>query len=525
MSTTASFVNADPPCPTQVFTRAELIALRDAGSLRIDCHYRWVGPVIGTPGNTSPTIIESHAVQPGELSQNVSVDTEFASSTGESWAGLADIDLGTAGTITRLADSWGNVVSDPDADAPTVQSTFPWHRGSSTFRDNEVQDSTLTGWDVGTAFVNGNRIVRSTVDLSGGWTFQNNAITGGTVTLQATAGAVRSFSGNTVKGAAVFRADVSAGGSLNIADNEILDGYVVEIAAANGANVTVDGHRFDGHIGAPTAIDCLIGADAGTVTFGNGRSVPTALQQYSILGAGGSVAVSADVFGGRIIRDAAATANLTLGLGSRVQGVVTQGPGATGGALVIQNSDVMAPGTVVNHLGPGSISILTSVLQGGGVTLSAGATRGLGFTSTTLQAGTVVQNRTGGTGVDQFSNSFVEGQGNVVTLNGAADPGGNQTILNSSRVHGLSFLTLTDPVGTAQPTSVVLQQTEVSAGSSVTGTGTLLVQDCRFSAGCNVELGAFTHDSTVVEGGFVRTLTGPNSNRRLTKSFDDLIGV
>lgn len=142
-------------------TRAQALALRAAGGLLPNCVVIIPGPTIGTAGNTSPTEIELNPTGPSELGLTARVHTAFDDSA---WAGLYDIDLGLAGTIIRLADNRGNVVSDIDSGGATVHTQFPW--GNANFRDNVVEDSTLTGWGTQVGVVSGNRVTDSTLDFT-----------------------------------------------------------------------------------------------------------------------------------------------------------------------------------------------------------------------------------------------------------------------------------------------------------------------------------------------------------------------
>lgn len=163
--------DADEPCYDPRMTRAAAIALRTAGLLRENCVVVLVdGPTIGTPGNTSPTEIELNPVSPTELGLTARVHTTFDDSA---WAGTYDIDLGVAGSITRLTDSSQNTVVDFDADSPTVHTQFPWHLGTllgvGRWRDNYVEDTTIISPDDSALphFVQDNRFVNTTVDFTG----------------------------------------------------------------------------------------------------------------------------------------------------------------------------------------------------------------------------------------------------------------------------------------------------------------------------------------------------------------------
>lgn len=160
MATSGSFTPPGaPPCYDPEMTRAEALALRASAGLRVDCH---VVITDWTQGTTlaGPNLVELHPVSPSDLGQLAIVHTPHDATA---WAGVYDIDLG-AGTMTELRDSLGNVVKDAVAGGPTL-GAFPW--GDADFTDNYVEDSGLTGWATQVGTVARNRVVGSTVNLSG----------------------------------------------------------------------------------------------------------------------------------------------------------------------------------------------------------------------------------------------------------------------------------------------------------------------------------------------------------------------
>lgn len=439
------------PCPTGAMTRAALLALRTASTLRTECPYFISdGPVIGTAGNTSATVIEISATAVNELGLEARVHTTFDNSA---WAGLYDIDLGTAGTLLEVRDNQGNVVRSTAADAPTVQIQFPWHlTGGGLVQNNYIEQSTLTGWGAITSTVRGNQITRnSTVALTGNWGIvTDNRIEAGTVSLLHAAGGTRTFSGNTVRGGGVFRTLLGATGSWTVTNNEFLDGYVFEGAAASTATVTVNGSRFENH--GATAIDASV-TGSGTRTFDNARSVTNGVaQQYTLAGTGAAVSVSDCDF-------------------------------------------------LEGHL-----------------TLSAGATRGISVVATLVRTGLISQTRTGGTGIDTVTGSNVSGTGTVVTLAGATDPGGAQTVLSGSAVTEGGTLTLTNPAGSG---GLVVVSSNITTGASVSATAVVQLDRCRFAVGAVFTSGAFTHDRSVVEGALTVTPTANNSNKLANSAFNN----
>lgn len=515
MSTSGSFTPASiPPCPAPM-TRAALLALRTAAALRTECHYLVTdAPVIGTAGNTSPTTVELHAVSAAELALEAKVHQTFDT---EAWEGLYDIDLGAAGTFLEIRDASGNVVRSTVADAPTVQTSFPWHlTPSGQVRNNYIEESTLTGWGAIATTVRGNQISRnSTVALTGNWgIFTDNRIENSTVNLLHAAGATRTFTGNTVRGGASFQTTAGASGSWTVTDTDFLDGYVMSAPATSTGAITIDGSRFEGH--GATATDALFDL-GGTKSFNNVRSVTSgAAQQYTWTGTGTVSVTDTEVIDGRIIRNAATTANLTVSGGARITGLLTQTANATSGALTLTGGSLDAG--FVNHTSAAAVTITNCDLIAPSIVMTTGGTRALTMTNTSVQAATINQARTGGTGVDTITNSVITGTGTSLLLNGATDPGGSQTVLDSCRISEGGTLTLTNPAGSG---GLVMQSTVIDGGAVLTGTGTVQVTTCRFSAGCTVTLGAFTHDHSIVEGNLTVTPTASNSNRLANKSFSD----
>lgn len=313
MSTSGSFTPpAIPECAyAPDMTRAQALALRAAGALNPNCVVRITdGPTVGTAGNTSPTTIELNPVSPTDLGMSARVTTTFDNSA---WSGRYDVDLGTAGSIVELRDNWGNVVTDPDADSPTVHGQFPWHKSGTLFRDNLVDDAALTGWDAATLTTcSGNVVRRSTVDLTGATSWNNNTVTAGTVIMQSTGGAARTMGNTVVTGGAIFRDLAGGSGLRTISECTLSDGYILEIAAGQTGNVTIDGSTFTGHTG--STVD-LSAAGAASVTFNDCSSKAVAIGaavQYTLAGAGGAVSfTNLENLGGRITVTPTSTGNVT----------------------------------------------------------------------------------------------------------------------------------------------------------------------------------------------------------------------
>lgn len=229
MGTSGSFAPpSTPECPYDPrMTRAQALALRAAGGLRENCVVVVTdGPVIGTAGNTSQTEIELNPASSTELGTTARVHTGFAASA---WQGVYDIDLGATGTISELRDDWGNTAKDIDSGGATVHGQFPWHLGSATLRDNYVEDSTLPGWDTQAGIVSNNRVINSTVDLTGklSGSLVDNVFQGAGLVLGAGGGAAN-FSRSQVTGGSPGTVLINHTGSGSLTYTDVIhrDGFV-----------------------------------------------------------------------------------------------------------------------------------------------------------------------------------------------------------------------------------------------------------------------------------------------------------
>lgn len=619
MATNAGFNPPVDPCDETIHTATEIVALRDAGDLRINCHYRVQGPVIGEAGNTSPTVIELHAVLPDSLSKEAKVWQNF--NPEGAFLASYDPDANTAngGTLNELLDHWGNQLRDenPGSDPNQLVHNFPYHVSGPNLKQNDITDCTLTGW--GSAVSAGvliwdNNITDAGIHL-GGMTdgtflrntirgpqitvdspnveFSSNAIESVSVTLAGTAPGVQifqgnvlrdgtsqvevlntaaavvnitgnqvgggfrirvadkptgtvnvrgnlcegtnsgaapdvllsgsgttTFNGNTVRGSAMVTVNAGSAGNKTFTDSYFLDGYITEVAPTSTAAITLDGSTFTGH--STTAVDLFMDG-SGTRSFNDSVNYAhPSQQQYTLPGAGiVGVSFGSVMNGARIVRDPATTANVTLSQ-TRGSGSIIQGPGATVGALTLVSCEINAVGTVITQNGPGLISG-NSCRLAANISNTATATRGLIMTNCDLLGGTLQQTRTGGTGSDSVHSLTLRSSFSFVTLAGAADPGTPQTPVNFVTVESGGQLTVTDPVGSAGPSPVCVQNTQISSNASVSGTGTGLVNACRFSAHATVNLGAFSHDGCVVDGSLTITATAGNNGSLANASFSNWV--
>lgn len=309
-------------------------------------------------------------------------------------------------------------------------------------------------------------------------------------------------------------------GALSVGTSLITRAYTLQVEATSAAQLTVAGCHFTGHTSHASGVDFQVDG-SGLRLFNDTKHVFSGNQIGMVLPGSGIVSIGGcDFPAGRIVRDPATSANLSMNQ-TRMPGTVQQDAGATSGALNISGSDSVAIGLTVNQRGPGSMDF-NSCRISGLVRNSATATRGLSCTGCDFQGGTFNQNRTGGTGLDSVFGMTMRSNIATATLAGAVDPGASQVPFNYVSVDSGGQVTLTDPAVTGGA-NVVMQNTDISGNAVVSGTGTGLVQACRFAAGCVVNLGAFGHDHTVVEGAFSKTFTAGNANRLCNKAFDDVV--
>ncbi|MFF4385616.1 hypothetical protein ACFY0G_02300 [Streptomyces sp. NPDC001552] len=490
-------------------TRAAAIALAAGGGLLENCVVVITdGPTIGTAGNTSVTEIELNPVSTTAFGQTARVFTTFAP---EAWPGVYDL---ANNAITELRDDFGNTAKDVDATAPTVHTQFPWHLGAAALRDNYVEDATLTGWDTQVGPVSNNRVVGGTVNLTGktAGSILDSTFTGATITLGA-GGASATLIRTNVQGATVNQTGT---GTLSMTDSDIRDGFIV--AHSGSGQLTLTDTRAYNH-GSATA---------DVIASGSGQ---TLMNDSELISGTGAVAlvnnasaatmalarIKAD--GGAFVKDAAVTGASMSVTDSEFQGcTVSQTAGVTSGTGLTISGSTVRSGTVTQN-GVGPITLTNMDVRGSALSNSAAATRGTSFQSSRLSSATVTQNRTGGTGNDvATSESTIEGV-SLLTLNGAVDPGMNQTILNRTRITATSSVTVTDPA--AVP--VILQNSEIHNSTVTVPAGGGLTTQSRISmSGAN--LGAFTgHGALIIDGIGAKTLTAVNVNRLANRGFDDTI--
>lgn len=504
MTTSGSFTPpAIPECPyAPRMTRAAAIALRTAGSLKENCVVVITdGPVIGTAGNTSPTEIELNPVSPTELGTTARVHTTFAASA---WHGVYDIDLGTAGSITELTDDWGNTAKDIDADSATVHTQFPWHLGSTTFRDNYVEDSVLTGWDVAT-FVTNNRVIESTFDLTGktSGTVNESEVIASTVK---SGGAFFSFNQNKARAStldfgagvatgtvsitrcdldsAVVTRDPTATGGMSWVNSQVDTGTFIQGAASTGSvnltasqlansNVNVDPNSAKGFSASNSelfgfTVRTQDAGGLGSVTISNsncvGKPNPATADSVLIRGATGNSGISItntfmDGFSaapaGSASIDVNASASSHIISDSIVQNSrINVGPGA--GAFQVANGSTFRSAIVnANSATGGRLTIGGSTINGATVNHAAASTNNLQVQNCRIEAGGLVELLSGGRDLNVSGCDVIDGIIRQSTVNAASVPNSNS--VNDTVVRDLGRIVFSETTPAGQTGSSVLR--------------------------------------------------------------------
>lgn len=538
ISTSGSFTPpSSPPCPTNVFTRAALIALRTAGSLRPECHYRVDGPVIGTAGNTSPTVIELHATSPTELGLEAKVHTTFDDTA---WEGLFDIDLGTAGSIIRLVGRWNNVAIDSDPDAPTVQAQVPWHLGSDNFRDNIFQDATLTGWGAlpGTVTITDNTITESTVNLTGKTTgtFVRNQLLGSNFT---STSALSFIAGNVLQLANV---NYLGSGSFSFQSNTMLTGSFSADAACT-AVTTVNNNIFGGASnGYRVVLQSKTTAPFGLTgnrLFNNGLAAQDMLcigpAEFQIssnqISAGSIVADGAGKtrFEGNefenmtITQTAASTGDLYIRVSKYQNSQITVGPANAAVENFFAGVDIRSG--IVNLNGPVAAPARNDFLNldanNLNVTVAATATAGLNIEGGYYSFGTVTQNRTAGTAPTRLRNCSMLGLDCALTDNGTVDPGGNP--VNFDRIVMTDSTVNLGNLSNTRTVETVFATTDMMASTiNITGLpGIQFIEKGRM-LGATLTNATFSIKSFTIDN-MIKTLTADQQNRAASVAFDNFV--
>ena len=550
MSTSGGFTPpAAPECAYDPYmTRAEALALRAASALNPNCVVVITdGPVIGTPGNTSPTQIELNPVAPDDLGRDARVHTTFDNTA---FSGLYNIDDGAAGSINSLTDHWNNHISDEDTDAPTVHTQFPYHLSGTNLRDNVVNDSTLTGWDTALAAggrANDNSIRNSTVDLTGrtGVTsfFDQNVIESSTVAANTPTSFVRQ---NQITGAVVRHLGTSAA-SFSYQNNAMLTGSV-QIDAATTAQVTMNNNVFGGTSGGYRV--AINGRTSGLVTISGNRLFNSggAAQDLLVSGPSGTVTISSNQIGAGDIRAEAGsgTGAFTITSSELRSVVVTKQPGCLAPSSITNSklSNCTVNYGAANNastnliqqcdIRSGQLQLLGPVANTGRndfqfmdadsllVTVAATATGGVNINGGyyNISSPGIQQNRVAGGSSLAFYGCDMRGGVQVID-NGTTDPGA--PVENSFNRCRFSDVIVNVGNMSGRVINTIAQQLDCTGSTlTVSGLGTNKFLDKGRMLGATLDNAGFQIQTFELTG-MTKTLTADQTNRLGNPSFDNYL--
>lgn len=482
-------VSSIATCPAPM-TRAALLALRTAGTLRTECPYIITDFASGTL--VAPNLIYMHATSTTELSENVSVDTAPALGATSAFRGQYDID---ANVVRFLEDDKDNRVH-----GATQVTTFPW--ANANWTNNLVHPgTTFTSTGNAAATVTGCEFrPNSTVVLSG---------------LNATSSLTRLW----IDGTLDLTGNVAV---LTLSDTRLEDGFILLIGVTTAGvvtptTVTIDGSRFYDHAPSVTR-DIFIGGANTTYSF-NECDVGACLSAQEVMflnSAGGIVTMNNLVIRSgnpqAIRRDTGNTGNFTA-LNLTIIDSQINVPGATS-PQAFSFTDSTLIGSTVNNTSNGGITTLSkTTMLNSTVTHIALATRGTTFVGCSLVGATVSQNRNNSANNDNFIG--LDMVGGTLTLAGSVASAIDNAFTGLT-MRGGSVMTATNlPNANAALNSSLLENVTVNLNGTI--------DRCRFGLGGTINTGVFTHTQVLIELAGTTTLTANNTNTQRTKAFSDVV--
>ena len=503
MSTSGSFT--PPGAPRCAYdpemTHAEALALRDAGLLSPNCAVVITdGPVIGTPGNTSPTTIRLNPVTPTDIGRTAQVHTDFDN---VAFMGNYNIDGGVKGSLNELTDHWGNTISDEDDEAPTVHTQFPFHLSGPDLRDNTVDDCTLQGWGSLVGEARDNSLKGSTVDLTGRTTgrFNSNSVTNSTLILNAPV----SFVDDNQMIRAVVNHLGTGAGTFTLQGNSMFTGDVT-VDVATTSVVDVSNNAIGGVSGGYRIL--VQGKTTGPVTVAGNRLFDRNAGTYELRAAStGTVLVTgSDISSGTLNANGAGAVTVADSNMSTTTATVN----GTGTLSVLRAS---ATGSTVTHRGSGVMSLHDTEMNGSTVFSAINSTRGLSLTGCTLFGSNVSQNGTGSASEDLFRPGSTFAQA-IVILSATAPATPASTYYGVSVASGgqlnVADHTSTDPIVSCH----------IETGSILNLSGGGVLTACRLGSAATLNL-TNTAANSVIEGQFTKSPAGAALNALANPGFDN----
>lgn len=394
-------------CPAPM-TRADLLALRTAGTLSTDCHYVITDHVQNRL--IAGTSILLHAVAVNELSHAVTVNTPYHNS---GWQGRYDID---DGFVHELRDNLGNVVI-----GSTPVANFDW--GNVAYTGCRLENAT---WTV----TYGNPTLMTRVRVIDNATLITTATTGSLTDTIVMRGASVDFNATQVVAqtltvddatlvcnnsftVAFTRATVSEGSTITTAGTLAFFGLVQSVvrgqsSITHASNLgTVNIQRTE--ISNTSAINHTATALGMTI-------ISTRLDTCSITHTTGSLNFDVGCLLSRATITKAGAGSLTLQSCSVIDNGTINWQGA--GNCTMASSEING-GQITSAAG--STSILTtsalSVSSGAFIQLLAASTNTITFVQDRLDTGAFVQK--GHTGVASFTQNHLSGNSRIIMAGGA----------------------------------------------------------------------------------------------------------
>lgn len=505
MSTSGSFTPpATPECAYEPrMTRAEALAHRAAGTLDPNCVVVITdGPVIGTPGNTSPTEVQLVPVTSTDLGRTARVHTTFDNNA---FAGIYDIDAGPAGSLNEITDHWGNTISDEDVNAPTVHTQFPYHLAGPNLRDNVIDDCVLIGWATAVGEIRDNELKGSTVDLTGRTSgrFNSNEITDSSVVVNT---ATSFVDDNQLTVASVSHVGTGAG-SFSFAFNVMVTGSV-SVDAATTSQVTINNNVIGGSAGGFRL--AVVGKTNELAIISGNRLFNQSLAGTADLivsGTGDFGLTNSEISGSSLNFDGPGIVDI---IGANMGGSTIN---VTAGDFVGLRFQMV--GSTANHQGSGLMTLQDTTLNASNVISATGSTRGLRLLGATAFGSIVTQNGTGATNNDSFQAGVTLAQG-TVNLNATA-AGTPASSFQGVLITSGGVLNVGDH---SDATPVQSSRIDGRAILNLSGAGVFITS--RISGDAVLTL-VNSATSSVIEGAFTKSPVGANTNRLCNKGFDDWV--
>lgn len=380
-------------CPGPM-TRADLLALRSAGTLSPQCTYVITDYNVGRLG--AGTQIQLHAVTGSVLSENVSVYTVYDN---EAWAGTYDIDINR---VLSLQDNRGNTVSDRNG---TAVSVFDW--GNLAISQCTVANGT---WAQTIGSVRPMIRVRvedggilTTVGMTGG-NLQNVTVSSGaSVNVSGSNMNLTQFvaeqsatvnAANFTAASTFMNTTVSTGAILNVSGTT---------SSCNLTRVIIEQGGAVNHLNVTTGTMALQGVTVSAGTITRGTTAGTCTIVSTTVERGGSIShthpatmsVTASTVGSSgTITGSGAAALVAVQQSTVLSGVIN----VTAGAMNMTRSTVGQQGQVVKTAGAATMNVFNCVVSGSGsnLTQTTTGTANVTFTDVTCANGGFVLQTGGG---------------------------------------------------------------------------------------------------------------------------------